>query len=180
MAGPRGLLLLCLLAFCLAGSSFTRGQKVSRSQCGRHGIQARWPGVGAGRKVCTDWAQVWGGHGVADTCLISEQDRRTGLLCLPPQAERSLSSCLGWQGCVGLPSYNCAQPASLVVWAAIPGFPSLKLRVQSQARPPALPVQTGPWSLCDPVLGTGDKITPTLEGCGTHVYVCLCLAPGVE
>ncbi|XP_043443478.1 stabilin-1 isoform X3 [Prionailurus bengalensis] len=33
MAGPRGLLLLCLLAFCLAGSSFTRGQKVRSRRC---------------------------------------------------------------------------------------------------------------------------------------------------
>uniref|UniRef100_A0A452QPT1 Stabilin 1 n=1 Tax=Ursus americanus TaxID=9643 RepID=A0A452QPT1_URSAM len=33
MAGPRGLLLLCLLAFCLAGSGFTRGQKVRSRRC---------------------------------------------------------------------------------------------------------------------------------------------------
>uniref|UniRef100_A0A8C0JKC5 Stabilin 1 n=1 Tax=Canis lupus dingo TaxID=286419 RepID=A0A8C0JKC5_CANLU len=33
MAGPRGLLLLCLLAFCLAGSHFTRGQKVRSRRC---------------------------------------------------------------------------------------------------------------------------------------------------
>lgn len=32
MAEPRGLLLLCVLAFCLANASFTRGQKVSVSQ----------------------------------------------------------------------------------------------------------------------------------------------------
>uniref|UniRef100_A0A8C8YVP0 Stabilin-1 n=1 Tax=Prolemur simus TaxID=1328070 RepID=A0A8C8YVP0_PROSS len=33
MAGPRGLLLLCLLAFCLAGFSFVRGQKVRSKRC---------------------------------------------------------------------------------------------------------------------------------------------------
>ncbi|XP_019483671.1 PREDICTED: stabilin-1 [Hipposideros armiger] len=33
MAGPRGRLLLCLLTFCLAGSSITRGQKVRSRHC---------------------------------------------------------------------------------------------------------------------------------------------------
>ncbi|KAM7062717.1 stabilin-1 isoform 5-T5 [Molossus nigricans] len=33
MAGPRGLLLLCLLAFCLAGSSIIGGQKVWSRRC---------------------------------------------------------------------------------------------------------------------------------------------------
>ncbi|KAF6313567.1 stabilin 1 [Rhinolophus ferrumequinum] len=33
MAGPRGLLLLCLLTFCLAGSSIIRGQKVRSRRC---------------------------------------------------------------------------------------------------------------------------------------------------
>lgn len=74
MAGPWGRLLLCLLAFCLAGSSFTRGQKVSVSQ-----VQGDTGFRGGSRKgAYTGWAQVWGHTG--------QRDQRAVLVCPRPQA----------------------------------------------------------------------------------------------
>lgn len=51
MAGSRGLS-LCILAFCLAGPSFVRSQKVSVTRLGGGGV--RRP------SIYTDWLQLWG------------------------------------------------------------------------------------------------------------------------
>lgn len=66
MAGSPGRLLLCLLAFCLAGSSTVGGQKVSvrQSQGVIQVFRPCWPTVGAGRE-CT---QI--GHSSGDTWYV--------------------------------------------------------------------------------------------------------------
>lgn len=71
-----------------------------------------------------DHARGWG-HRAAGSCLtFSELDRGLGSCAHLPRL-RSVSRCLGWQGCVSLPL--CVRLASRGVWAAVPGLPSLRV-----------------------------------------------------
>lgn len=101
MAGPQGRLLLCFLAFRLAGSSFVRGQ-----------VSMRWlPGGRAG--MYTHRAQVWGHtHTAAVTCLaFSRQDQSVGFHAHLPRLRLSQVAGVCW------PAILCAQHA---MWCGQP------------------------------------------------------------
>lgn len=106
MAEPRIPLLLCILVFCLPGSGFIRGQKVSGSQS--------W-GTGRDRAyLCMDGL---GGINAAGTCLTSLRAQIARLLSQQSRLKSVavLPEVQGYSDCI---SSNNVWIAGRVLWAA--------------------------------------------------------------